>query len=488
MSHLVVLTPAAAGTAPPGYDLRIGPLHLQCPLEQVSEQVGTGLEQVGAALTPGERRPRPLKLKLPVRGYHRELDTRAVGFRQRRQVRQLLDNERWMAQGVPWSWDIDPDLDGWLLIGSGEISETNLGITFADFELALDDVWMVARPGTHRMARRLDLADRRTGLVPRDTRGVIYSTSYAGNALPSEPLTLPGDVLSLTGARNRAPASSTAGPALPDGRRLWRTVAAEPGEVVSYMPDTVLVGDRTAPFLLDDLGAVKVWDIGGDDVDPGSYTGESDRAPDVYRGWERVLGDPLTAATPLAMDNGWARVIWLGPQPSQGLALESWDASAGCMRRHGRVLHATNTLEHTVVEITPDRGVLEFRAGDKALRVILQRGWTGPRLESYADSGGTARVEYAPTTGAPSLSENLTTGVDGISHGGGYADRWAKSTTTDARTTTLTVLDTPGVAYTRSRAVVGQIAHTGGDSEALLAGRAACDHQAIPTLVARRQT
>lgn len=484
----IVLSAAPPGTNVEGYDLRIGPLLLQCPLDQVAEQLGDGLSQVGAALTPAERRPRPLNLKLPVRGYFREIDPVAVGRQQRRQVRQLLNNARWTSQGLYWTWDVDSDLDGWLLTGGGELAESDPGITFAEFELTLNDTFLVAKPGTHRMARRLDLADRRGGAVPRDTRGLIYSTDFNAVALPTEPLQIPGDVLSITGSQNKAPASTSAGAAGPSSRFLWRNVAASPGEVVSYMPDLVLLPSRRrAPLDLDNLGAVRVWDMNTQAApDPATYTGERDRDPDAYYDWERVLGDPLLADTRLAMDNGWSRVIWLGSQPSQGLAIEYWDATLGCMRRQGRVLASNNVLENTVVEVTPERAVLEFRAGDKALRCILQRGWTGPRLEAYNDSGGTARIEYAPTAGTPTLGSTTPTWVDTIT-AGGRVDLWARGTAADVRGTTMTVLDTPGVVWTRTRAVVGQFSHPGGDNAALVAGRSLCDHQAVPTLVARRQ-
>lgn len=487
MTQTIVLPPAPPGSTLEGYDLRIGPLSLQCPLEQVAEQLGDGLEQIGAALTPAERRPRPLKLKLPVRGYHREPDPTAAGRRQRRHVRQLLNNTRWTSQGLYWSWDVDPDLDGWLLIGGGELVETNEGVTFADYELTLDDIYLVARQGTHRMARRLDIADRRGGTVPRDTRGKLYSTSFSTHPLLDEPLVLPGNVLSLTGAANRTPASTSAGPAA-DDRTLWRSCSAINGEAVSFMPDTaVLSSARRAPFELEDLGAVRVWDL-GDRVppDPELYSDFRDRNPGDGYGWERLLGDPLEPNPRLAIDNGWCRLLWLGSEPAQGLAIEFWDPDLNNMRRQGRVHSTTNVVETTIVELTPERAVVEWRAGAHALRAILQRGWTGPRLEAYNDNGGPARLEYAPTAGAPTLASATPTWVDQIS-ADDRVDLWARGTSSDTRDTTPEIIDGPAVCWEHDACVVGQLSLHGGDDATTLASRSLADAQSIPTLVARRQ-
>jgi hypothetical protein len=419
MTRVVVLQ-ASPSSIPDGYTVRLGPLAFVTPADTVSETIGDGLEAVGGALVAAQRRPRPLKLKLPVRGDRRQLNWDDAGRVLRRQVRALIDNAPWRLQAFYFVWDADPDLDGWLLLGGAEMSEADPGVSFGEFDLDLSDVYIVGRPGTHRPGRRASIADRRGGLVPRDSRRLLYSTDFATQALPTEPLVVPGDVVALVASGNRPVASTTAGP-LRGVRRLWRSCAASDGEIVSYLPDEVILPDRTAYLDLDDLGAVRAWDLSAADPyppAPGDYSGDRDTRPDAYWGWQRVVGDVLTANAPLAVDNGACRLIWLGSGPTQGLAVEWWDDTLGHYRREGRLLHAAGVREQRIVELTPERAVVEWRAGQYAMRAILQRGWWGPRIESYDDGGGTARLEWAPDDGAPTVTPQSPTWVRSVTPAG----------------------------------------------------------------------
>jgi hypothetical protein len=389
MAQLVVVPAAEGAATAEGYDLRLGPLRFVCPLDRIGEGVGDTLENVGAALVPAERRPRALKLKLAVRAADHEQQPTAVGLRLRRQARQLLDNARYRMGGLYLLWDADPDLDGWLLVGGGELTETDPGVGFGDFDLELNDCYVVGRPGTHRAARRLDLADRRTGLVPRDSRGLVYVTDHSAHPLLSAPLAIPGDVVDVLGAQQRQPTTNTAGH-VRQSRTFWRNVSAANGEAVSYRPDPILLPDRrTAHVEADDLGAVRAWDLSDAaeyPPNPATYARIRDDRPDTYYGWERLYGDALDAEAPLALDNGVCRVVWLGPGPAQGLAVEFYDSSLGAFRRDLRAAAGQNAGEAQIVELTSERGVIEWRSGPRALRAILQRGWWGPRLEAYHDA------------------------------------------------------------------------------------------------------
>lgn len=381
-----------------GRHIRLGPLDFIAPLDVVGESVGDGLEAVGAALIAAERRPRGLKLKLPVRGYERDDDPREAGLRLRRQVRQVFDNARWRLQGFYFVFDPDPDLDCWLLVGTAEINETDPGLSFGEFELDLGEVYIAGRPGTHRPGRRASIADLRTGLVPRDTRRKLYTTDFSAQALPTEPLFLPGDAVDLVRSSNQT-VTNTAG-TLRSGRRLWRSVAGSDGEVFTYLPDDAVLSGRERYLGLDELGSVRVWDLENAEAYPpveADYTTAEDTDPTLM-GWEQVLGDVLSPDHPLAMDNGLVRLVWLGAAAGEGLAVEYWDDDLERYHRAGRVLHALDVREQRVVEATPERAVLEWRAGRYAMRAILQRGWWGPRLESYDDGGSTARLEWAPSS------------------------------------------------------------------------------------------
>jgi hypothetical protein len=487
MTRLVVLSPATADRWL-AYDLRIGPLAFDCPSGPVGETVGDTLEAVGASLTPAERRPRPIKLPLTIRARREEVDWRDVGLRMRRQVRQVLDNERLRSHGLYLHWRVDPELSGWLRIGGGEFTETDPGVSFGEFELELESAYLVGRPGTHRMGRRLDVADRRTGLVPRDTRGTLYSTAFSTAAIPAEPLVIPGDVLGLVASGNRPVGATTVGP-LRGPRRLWRTVSGTNGEVVSYLPDVALLSDPArAPLDLDTAGAVRVWDLANAEPatpDPAGYTPERDTDPELFWRWERVLGDVLAPAHPLAIDNGVIRLVWLGPSAVQGLAIEWWDETLGHYRREGRLLHATGVSELRVIEATLERAVIELRAGEFALRVIVQRGWHGARLESYNDGGGTARLEYAPDAGAPTVTADAVLPWVQTIAAGGRSLIWAQATDDETRDTTPGVITGPAASYRRPRTIVAQIGSPA-STPAATGALSLIDAQAVPILLGRR--
>lgn len=491
MTRLVVLT-RSASAIPAGYHVRLGPLAFVTPADTVSETIGDGLEAVGASLTPADRRPRPLKLKLPVRGDQRtDVDSVAAGLRLRRQVRQLLDNPRWRLTGFYLTWDADPDLDAWVLVGGADVSEADPGVAFGEFEMEFSDFFIVGRPGTHRPGRRAIIGDRRGGLIPRDSRRLLYSTDFAAQALPTEPLVLPGDVVDLVASGNRPVASTVAGP-LRAARRLWRAAAAADGEIVSYLPDEAVLPGRDRYLGLDDVGAVRVWDLSNAveyPPTPAQYTADRDDAPDLFRGWERVLGDVLTANRPLAIDNGACRVIWLGSGAGQGLAIEYWDAVAGHYVRVGRVLHALGVREQRIVEASPERSIVEWRAGQYGLRAVIQRGWWGPRLESYDDGGGTTRLEFAPEVGPVAQAAAAPTWVRTITGGAGQpALLWAQGSNDETVDLVPTVITGAGgaVTFRRQRVLVAQLAAPGGPNAAGLASLSLVDARAVPVLVGRK--
>jgi len=489
MTRIVALTlsPEAQGA---GYSVRLGPLAFVTPADTVGETIGDGLEVVGAALTASDRRPRPLKLKLPVRGYQLEFDVVGAGLRLRRQVRQVIDNSKWRLQGLYFVWDADPDLDGWLMVGGADLSETDPGISFGEFEMDLSEVYIAGRPGTHRPGRRAWVVDLRTGLAARDTRRLLYSTDFAAQALPAEPLVVPGDIVDLVASGNHPVVSTTVGP-LRGARHLYRTVAAADAEIVSYLPDESLLPERTRYLELDDLGSVRVWDLSNATPyppEPAGYSSERDTDPNLYWGWERVLGDVLTANRPLAVDNGATRLIWLGPAANQGLAIEYWDDALGSFHRIGRVLHSLNVREQRVIEATPERAVIEWRAGRYGLRAILQRGWWGPRLESYDDGGSTARLEYAPDAGGTMsvTTQTPTWVVNATSSGTGHQPLlWAAGSADEVRDTTPTVIAGPAATWRRTRVLVARLGCPPGPDSEDLASLSLVDARPIPVLIGR---
>ena len=491
MTRLVALTRSEASTSVSGYDVQLGPLLFVTPADVVGETTGDGLDVVGAALTASERRPRPLKLKLPVRGSNLDLDTKASGLRLRRQLRAVMNNAKWRLTGFYFVWEPDPDLDGWLMIGGGDLEENQAGVTFGEYEMELENVFIVGRPGTHRPGRRAAINDLRTGMAPRDTRRLLYSTDFAAVALPAEPLILPGDSVALTSSGNRPVASSSLGPERAGLRHLWRTASAEDAEILSYIPDPVLLPDRKSYLELDELGSVRVWDLSKATSlppNPVGYSTERDESPDLFYGWEQVMGDALGAQTPLAVENGACRLIWLGPTGTEGLAIEYWDSELEHFRRIGRILHSLNVTEQRVVELTPERAVLEWRAGRYCMRAVLQRGWWGPRLESYDDGGSTTRLEFAPEgTGKVKVTQPVLPWVHTIAPtSGGHPLLWAQGANDEIVDTIPTVLTGEAATFRRTRVLVAQLGCPPGPSAEGLAGLSLIDARGVPVLVGRR--
>jgi len=458
------------------FDVTLGPLKFVAPVDAVGESVGDGLDVVGQALMAGERKPRTHKLKLAVRGEDSEAEPKPAGLRLRRQLRQLFNNADWRLLGLFLYWTPDEDMDSWLLIGSALVNETDPGISFGEFAMELNDVYLAGRPGTHGPGRRAAILDRRQGTVPRDTRGLLYSKDFEVVTLPAKPLFLPGNITDeVTSSRNAAP-SISGGLQRDANHVLWQRSAAIDGEVFSFVPDVSKgMTTRERFLLLDQLGSVRVWDLSKATLyppNPAEYTTAKDEDPTQY-GWEQMMGPGISALHPLAMDNGACRVIWLGSPSPTSLAIEYWDETTKHFLRIGRVQPGVNGINRQwIVELTPERGVLEWRLKAKAMRVILQRGWWGPRLESYDDTGTEARLEYAPDGSGTASS------VAAYSPGGipmvrevklstpGHTMLWASGSEGETVENTVSVAGFgPGVNFHRAAGVmVAQLAGPGGST------------------------
>ena len=381
------------------YTLQLGPLKFVTAVGPLTEQLGDALEVVGSSLVAGERKPRSFALKLPVRADVAEANRYAAGLRMRRQVRQLMENTAWRMQGLPFAWSIDPDLDCWLLVGGGDLTDPdNAGVTLGEWQLELTDCYVVGRPGTHRAGRRIDVADRRTGLVPRTSFGTIYSTDFAGTAPATYPATIPGDVADLWSTAGYVASSS--GGVAGTSRIIYNGVPGLDGNVVTYEPKSSLPSPGTHA-ILDPPGQVILWDIGTPmtngtvGIAPGTTDDSTravygDRFPDVQYGWERVLGTSLRADRSYAMENSVCRVRWTGANADRLLLIEAVGSTG--YEPVARVRSSGQELAWMVpLEVTGERAVVEYGTRSRRVRVILQRGWTGPRIEvARADVGGGA--------------------------------------------------------------------------------------------------
>lgn len=485
------------------YPLRLGPLTFVAPVGEFTETLADALEAVGATLAPGERRPRPFKMSIAVRADRRDArviaaggDLLTYGRRLRNQVRELVENPRYRRL-LFFAWEGDPDLDCWLAIGGADLAEDEVGVgaIAGEWTLSLTDCYIVGRPSTHRAGRRVEVADRRTGLVARDSRGLIYSTDHAGIALPTKPLVIPGEVNFVRRQDGRA-STLTSGPTF-DGDRLWREVTSNAGEAHTFAP----ISPRN-PATVEDAGAVKVWDLSTRPGALAAYTAAGDTDPAGVYGWTRVLGPTRAAADrQFAIENGQVRLVWISSASTTGgLALE-WRQASGVYYREGRLHAAAGSLslhEFAILELSSERVVVLIRgASSRSYVVTLQRGWHGPRIEAYDDSSaGTARIEFVPEDAGATVAAGAQAHVDVITllagaPPGARTMRAVRATNDTARASFASgagelFTTGAGFAWTRTRAVALQFAlpsDTQGDTA--LAGLALADVRATRILTAR---
>ena len=216
------------------YTARLGRLSFVTIRDGLKEATGDGLDAVGAVLTGAEAKPRAFDLTLPIHGADHLRDWQEQGMRQRRQVRALMENPLARLQGLYLALDFDPELNGWLLIGGGDLTYTDGGVTFADFELALTDCYKVASLRTHRPARRVALYDRRLTSTAIDTLRRRYGGAFP--SLGTLPLVyLPYGARDVLGTGRRVISGAGQVPSR-DGNVLVVSDAAS-SEVLSYERD-----------------------------------------------------------------------------------------------------------------------------------------------------------------------------------------------------------------------------------------------------------
>lgn len=229
-------------------DVRFSRLRLPTINDDISEAVGDQLETVGGGVVAGERQARSFRINLPIYGAFDETDPYTFGLRARKQVRSLMENSRVKLQGMYFSFDVDTDLNSWLLVGSGDLQYDTGGISIANFKLSLNDVFRVGTRRTHRPARRVELYDRRDATTARDILGQVFATDWA-SLTPIALVYLPVGVSDVIGVGKRI---------VPVGTRL--TVAGDisvaaglaHGEVLSFewpdasihLDDDVVIYDR----------------------------------------------------------------------------------------------------------------------------------------------------------------------------------------------------------------------------------------------------
>lgn len=401
--------------------ITLGRISLPAIQDDFKEGFGATLDTTGAGAALGQRRPKAFTFTIPILAFQGTggVDLLAVALRMRRQVRAMLQNAQLRGQGIYFTDAVDPELNGWVMIGAGQIGYADGNIVAGGFTITIDDIYRVGSRWTHRPGLRCLVADRRLGATPRDQLEQLFSTDFY--LLPAL------SVVGLPPAITDVATSTGSKPALglwsgSDGL-AYAAIGVADGEVVSF---EVAEASRN-------LGQVVAYDRRGGTLTAGltpgpaltpsltlAPAGATIVRPDPSL-WEEVHGAEwpwnwLTAgqlADAPVLANGRCRVR-LDATSVIGFAVDVWTGSAWTeqgkvvVNRHGVTRAPCDTFvsaglvandctsERTVVQV-----VLEASSDPvsrETIYISLQRGWSGPRFEVYPSlesSGSRAGAELA---------------------------------------------------------------------------------------------
>lgn len=387
--------------------LYLGRLGVPTLIGPAVEAVGDTIQSDDSGVALARRRPRMFTLQVPLYGI--EADAYTAGPRMRRQMRAMIQNEQLRLGGLYFQWTVDPDMDGWLVPGGGQITDQDLGgITLGSWRLELDSALRVATLRTHRPARRVELYDRILNTTPRDYRGMVLCTDFAslrgsvsvgsGSGGPywsnGQPTFLPVHANDGLG-QYRTPVVLYARTGI-DGTG-WFAVGMQHAQVVNF--------EHTEPDMR--KGDVVIWDRQGVTAPVQTLAGDTNPQDPVNGyGWEEVYGpdQPLTTADCVVVANSLCRVRYVGATNS--FAVDQYQAGVGYVEQ-GRVtiwesaaldayaqhintglILGNNSAIATVLEYSFERAVIRISSLGPHCRIdtiiTLQRGWLGPRFEAYA--------------------------------------------------------------------------------------------------------
>jgi len=164
-------------------DVRLGRLLLAHLPDNLQETVGDILSADDGGVAVARRRPRQFTFVFPLHGLTADPGGPfAAGARMRRQMRSMTENAELRENGLYFAYTQDPELNGWISIGGGQISYVadQGGVQTGTFQLELDSAFKRGSQRTHRDARRVEHWDLRLSTVERDYRGVIFGTDFSG--------------------------------------------------------------------------------------------------------------------------------------------------------------------------------------------------------------------------------------------------------------------------------------------------------------------
>lgn len=412
-------------------------------------------------------------------------DRFTTGMRLRRQIRALMENSQARLQGLYLAFSPDVEQNCWLLVGGGDLKYGQGSVALADFTLELTNVYRVANRRTHRPARRVDITDRRLITTPRDTLGTLFSTDFAATT----PIAQHYLGVGVTDPESGGKPVATFTVSTKDGT-LVAAQARLDGECISYEQGET-----------DEYKAiVRLRDR---------------RGSGVQADWHDVYGpdQPITAGEIPILDNAICRVV---PDPATGqLDVQSWSGTAWVTDATVTPPAGATQFAGRVIEWTTERAVLQILSATASPQrvttyVTLQRGWTGPRVETYQQDTTGAGVAtsigvFAKTAGTGTFlrSSGTVTIVNGTNHGtwtglapwglllGPGTDRavWLAMLQQAVTATGALLSSRPGLTLSATGYVSVHIGDgpraTGGADAATAAQVQLYDQRAIPELVAR---
>jgi hypothetical protein len=363
--------------------LTLGPIALPTMLGPVSEAIGDDLDTVGAGVVPGDRRPRAFPITIPVHGDTTDGALRfETGLKLRRQLRALVENSPARLQGLYLAFTPDSEQNCWLLIGGADLKDANGGISLADFTLELSGCYRVANRRTHRPARRLEVTDRRLITTARDYLGTIFSTDFA--AVTPAAVHVLGVGITDPESGGQPVATSTRGGkdgavVIVSGRADGECISYEQAEADEY---------KAICRALDRRGSV------------------------VEANWQDIYGpdQPVTVGEIPVLDNSVCRVV---PDVATGnMDIQFWGGSSWLTYATTIPPASSSGFSGRIVEWTTERVVLQVTAlvsttSRVQTYVTLQRGWLGPRIETYHQN--TSGVGVATSIGVHSKSTGDST-------------------------------------------------------------------------------
>lgn len=340
------------------YDVSLGGIDFPTFEQDFTETVGSDYALVGSAVLPGPPRPAALySFTLNIYGDRSEVDRTAAGFDKRADIKALLQDSAQRFAGLEFSCVFDPSIDGYLVIGTGDIAYAVGGATFGDFTLRIQGaVWVPAPLTIHAMLTRttplaapmLDAPTMRAPTAERIHYLPIGATDVVGQF---------GDLVPET--------------------HEYRTLDGTGVYVAGRLADEAMTVE--VPWEDRDRGRVRVWDTLG--AVPKRTARAGDAQPGSHYGWRRMYGPLAVFQGDPAVDNGRCRVLWAG---DGAITVET--LQEGAYGPYGAVQTGFRDRGRTrIVELTRERAIVRMALHDGRRRgeawITLARGWQGPTID-----------------------------------------------------------------------------------------------------------